>query len=181
MKSWVALALALPASAAWAGPANVVVRSGQVRDQTIAIPPLMPARAYSLSFSVAPPAAFGSRSRVEVSLAQGSATLLHKTLHVGDSGLFAVFHAAGAGPVSFTVSISSPLSAAARYRLQVSRWPEAPGVHRAPSGHEQLPAHVAAAAPAGAGSVAFPPMPEAAGSGQDSGAWRRRKAQVGVG
>ena len=185
MKQRLALALALSAGAAWAAPggdpASVVARTGQVHDQTIAIPPLARERAYSLSFSVAPAGAFGARSRVEVSLVQGSATLIHKTLHLGDSGLFAVFHAASTGPAGLTVSVSSPLSAVARYRLQVNRWPEAPGgIHRGPSRREQPPAYVAGSAPAG-GSICCPSLSPAAVTGRESSGGRRRKAQAGGG
>ncbi len=105
--SWITACLTLASAPGATNPyavPNVLKKTGQVHAETIAIPRLKAASTYSILFAVHSPGAFGADSQLAVDLSQGPAHLLHKTLHLGDPDLYAMFHV----PITCWRSIAGP-------------------------------------------------------------------------
>src|ERR1043166_4078871 len=71
---------------------SVLKKTGPVRGETIVIPRLKTGAPYSILFAVNSARALGADSQLTVDLSQGASHLLHKTLHLGDPDLYAMFH-----------------------------------------------------------------------------------------
>src|SRR5215813_1916812 len=99
------LACALAATNPYSVP-SVLKKTGQVHAGTITIPRLKTGAPYSILFAVQSPAAFGADSQITVDLSQGPAHLLHKTLHLGDPDLYAMFHVPRDGDAQFKVAVT---------------------------------------------------------------------------
>ncbi len=103
---------------------SVLKKTGQVRGETIVIPRLKAGTPYSVLFSLLSPRSFGQGSRLSIDLSQGSARLIHKTAHLGDPDLYAMFHAPKDGDAELKIEVATPLATPGTYLLQVNRWPE---------------------------------------------------------
>jgi hypothetical protein len=112
---------------------TVFRNTGEVRAGTISIPHLKAGSPYSLLFAVDSPRAFAASTQLEVDLVQGSARLLHKTLHLGDPDLYAMFHIPRDGSVEVKISGAGELAASAQFDLEVNRWPAAAGLQQEPN------------------------------------------------
>jgi len=112
---------------------SVLKKSGQVRGGTIVIPSLKAGTPYSLLFSIQSPRSFGSDSRLSLELTQGAATLVHKTLHVGDPDLYALFHVPKDGDAELKITVVARLATPGTYLLQVNRWPVSHWLEKAPN------------------------------------------------
>jgi hypothetical protein len=123
---------ALAATNPYSLPA-VLKKSGPVRAQTIVIPRLKAATPYSLLFSVQSPRVFGADSRLSLDITQGPAHIVHKTLHLGDADLYAMFHVPKDGDAELKIVILSKLASPGTYLLQVNRWPASPSIEKQPS------------------------------------------------
>ncbi len=97
--------------------------SGEIRSRVTKLEKLAPATSYSLLFSVDSPAALGPEARVAVSIVEGGRVLLGKTLHAGDADLYGFFRTTRGAELRVTAEGAS----AARYHLQINRWPLAAG------------------------------------------------------
>ena len=114
---------------------GVLKKTGAVRAETIAIPHLKAGTPYSILFSVHSPGAFGADSQVALDLSQGPAHLLHKTLHLGDPDLYAMFHVPTDGDAQLRVAVVAKLASAGTYTLEVHRWPGSHWLNKEPN-HE---------------------------------------------
>jgi HEAT repeats/Squalene-hopene cyclase C-terminal domain len=101
----------------------VYATTGVIRSQVTKLEKLAPATSYSLLFSVNSPGDLGPAARVSVSVVEGDRVLLSKTLHAGDADLYGFFRPTRAAELR-VVAEGAP---AARYRLQINRWPLAAG------------------------------------------------------
>ena len=90
---------------------------------------------YSILFAVHSPRAFGADSQLSVDLTQGAAHLLHKTLHLGDPDLYAMFHVPRDGDAELKVAVVAKLAAPGTYLLEVNRWPASHWLNKEPN-HE---------------------------------------------
>ena len=117
---WVELTLA--ATNPYSVP-SVLKKTGPVRAETIVIPRLKAGTPYSILFAIHSPGAFGADSQVTVDLSQGPAHLLHKTLHLGDPDLYAMFHVPKDGDAELKRAVLAKLAAPGTYLLEVNRWP----------------------------------------------------------
>ena len=114
---------------------TVLRRNGQVRSETIVIPRLKAGTPYSLLFSIRSPRSFGADSRLALELTQGAATLVHKTLHLGDPDLYAMFHVPIDGDATLKAAVSGRLASPGTYHLEVNRWPASHWIEKEPN-HE---------------------------------------------
>src|SRR5581483_494862 len=136
--SWITACLTLASAPGATNPyavPNVLKKTGQVHAETIAIPRLKAASTYSILFAVHSPGAFGADSQLAVDLSQGPAHLLHKTLHLGDPDLYAMFHVPKNGDAELKITILAKLASAGHYLLEVNRWPDSDRLNREPN-HE---------------------------------------------
>jgi hypothetical protein len=101
---------------------SVLKKTGPVRGETIPIPRLKAGTPYSILFAIHSPSAFGADSQIAVDLSQGPAHLLHKTLHLGDPDLYAMFHVPTDGDAQLRISVAAKLVSAGTYTLEVHRW-----------------------------------------------------------
>ncbi len=116
---------------------TVLKKSGPVRSSKIVIPNLKAGTPYSLLLSISTPRVFGADSRVSVDVTQGGAELVHKTLHLGDPDLFAVFHVPQDGAAQVNLAVLSSLAAPATYSLEVHRWPASHNLEQEPNNRWQ--------------------------------------------
>src|SRR5690348_9920980 len=114
---------------------SVLKKTGHVHAETIAIPRLKAAARYSILFAVQSPGVFSADSQIAVDLSQGPAHLLHKTLHLGDPDLYAMFHVPKDGDAELKVAVISKLAASGNYVLEVNRWRQSDRLNREPN-HE---------------------------------------------
>ena len=112
---------------------SVLKKTGPVRAETIAIPRLKAGAPYSILFAIHSPRAFGADSQSSVDLSQGPAHLLHKTLHLGDPDLYAMFHVPRDGDAQLKVAVVAKLAAPGTYLLEVNRWPASHWLHKEPN------------------------------------------------
>jgi hypothetical protein len=134
--TWIAGCLSLAGALAATHPysvPNVLSKTGQVHAETIVIPGLKAASTYSILFAIQSPRAFGADSQIGVDLSQGPAHLLHKTLHLGDPDLYAMFHVPRDGNGELKVALLSKLAGPGSYRLEVNRWPVSEHLNREPN------------------------------------------------
>ena len=129
---WVELTLA--ATNPYSVP-SVLKKTGPVRAETIAIPRLKAGTPYSILFAIHAPGAFSAESQVTVDLSQGPAHLLHKTLHLGDPDLYAMFHVPTDGEAQLRVTVLAKLAASGTYTLEVNHWSGSQRLHKEPN-HE---------------------------------------------
>src|SRR5689334_11968775 len=118
--TWIAGFLSVASAAAATNPFSVpalVKKSGPVRAGTIAIPRLKAGARYSILFAINTPRAFAADSQLSVDLSQGAAHLLHKTLHLGDPDLYAMFHVPKDGDAELKVAVVGKLATAGTYTL----------------------------------------------------------------
>lgn len=106
---------------------QVLSKTGNVRDEIVRLPKLSPEKNYSLFFAIDSLEALKPDSKVDVELRTGETVLVRKTLHIGDSDLYAPFHVSKPGKLELHIS-SSPLRS--RYRLQVNQLPVSPSLKR---------------------------------------------------
>src|SRR5581483_11913461 len=133
-----AAAIAAGASGLWAGNnpyslPTILKQSGTVRSGRIALPALKTSSAYSILFSIRSPRVFESGSRITVDLTQGKTELLHKTLHLGDPDLYAIFHVPRDGPAELRIGVPAKLDSPANYVLQINRWPQSRSLEQEPN------------------------------------------------
>ena len=135
----ISAALLYAATAMGASPSVPVVlkKTGTLAAGKIAIPGLKASAAYSLLFSVDSPRAFGPATQVLLDLRQGPAELVHKTLHMGDPDLYAMFHVPRNGPAELRIQVVSTFEGRPGYRLQVNRWPDSPALEKEPNNRWQ--------------------------------------------
>ncbi|HWB99005.1 MAG TPA: hypothetical protein VG672_19990, partial [Bryobacteraceae bacterium] len=134
------LLLATAASLWAANPYSLPVvlkKTGPVESGKIAIPNLKAGTPYSLLFSIRTPRVFGDDSRISVDLTQGHSELMHKTLHMGDPDVFAVFHVPRDGAAEVSLAIVSKLARPATYSLEVHRWPASRNLEHEPNNRWQ--------------------------------------------
>jgi hypothetical protein len=117
---------------------EILAKSGVAQTQSIRIPALDPAKTYTLLFSIDSPAELTPESRIEISLVDGPAALLSKTLHLGDPDFYAPFHVVNAvGHISRPeLRITAP-GAAAHYSLRINEWPDSMSFSRGGNHHWQ--------------------------------------------
>ena len=117
-----ALLFALGCSAAeFFGVPPVLEKTGAVETERIPLTALSPSKTYTLLFSLESAAKLQPESRVEITLAQGSAVVAHKTLHLGDPDFYAPFHVSRAGRAELRIAASGIRDA--QYSLRVNEWP----------------------------------------------------------
>jgi hypothetical protein len=112
-----------------AGLISVATRTGDVATETVEIPQLTPAAAYSLLYSISPLQSLGPQALVEIEVRQGIAVLASKTLHAGDADFYTQFRVPQAGAVAVAVRAKS---AGGRYSLTVNQWPASGTVKSGP-------------------------------------------------
>jgi hypothetical protein len=107
----------------------VATKTGAVATETIAIPNLTPAAAYSILYSISPLQSLGPQSLIEIEVRQGAAVLATKTLHAGDADFYTQFRVPRAGTAAVVVRAKD---AGGRYSLTVNRWPVSGAVKTGP-------------------------------------------------
>jgi hypothetical protein len=110
----------------------VLRKSGPVRSVKIAIPNLKAATPYAILLAIRTEQVFGAESRIGVDLTQNGSELIHKTLHMGDPDLFALFRVPKDGAAELNLEVLSKLAAPGTYLLEVHRWPTSRRPERAP-------------------------------------------------
>ena len=126
----VALGLALlPWIAMSAALIPVATKTGAVATETIAIPNLTPAAAYSLLYSISPLQSLGPQAAIEIEIREGGAVLASKTLHAGDSDFYTQFRIPRPGTVAVAVRANA---AGGHYSLIVNQWPASGTVKAGP-------------------------------------------------
>jgi hypothetical protein len=108
----------------------IVARSGPAETMQAKLPHLSPGNQYSFLYSLDSLKALSAETRVDVSVGQGGAVLLQKTLHAGDADFYGQFRVPRAGDAAVSVKVAGP---AGTYHLQVNKWPLTDEVKSAPS------------------------------------------------
>jgi hypothetical protein len=112
---------------------SVLRKTGQVRAETIVIPHLKAGTPYSLLFALQSPRSFAATSQLSLDLVQGPASLVHKTLHLGDPDLYAMFRVPKDGDAELKIAVLAKMAAAGTYVLEVHRWMPSPGLQKEPN------------------------------------------------
>jgi hypothetical protein len=138
-----ALAAVLTSTCLAGSLAVISNHAGFARSGSIAIPALKKDAVYGFLYSID---TVRPDTRITIDLSQGSETLAHKTLHVGDPDLYADFRAPGNGPANVRISAEG---APVHFRMEVQEWPAKAPVKAGPAHEWQH------ATPAALGGVMF--------------------------
>ncbi len=122
---------------AGASAAPVMDKAAALRDGVTRVPSLRPGTAYSFLFSLDSTRGLGADGRVEVRLAQGSETLVSKTLHAGDADLFATFGVKSGVPARVEIRVHGRVAGPVRYRLKIHDLGRAANIEREPNNRWQ--------------------------------------------
>jgi hypothetical protein len=107
---------------------EVLSKSGAVQTQAIRLPALDSGKNYSILFSIDSAAALQPESRIEVTLLDGGAAIVSKTLHLGDPDFYAPFHVSR--PTAPQLRIAATIAGTARYSLRINEWPDSASLSR---------------------------------------------------
>ncbi len=107
---------------------EVLSKSGAVQTQAIRLPALDSGKTYSILFSIDSAATLQPESRIEVTLIDGEAAIVSKTLHLGDPDFYAPFHVSR--PTAPQFRIAASVAGGAHYTLRVNEWPDSTSLSR---------------------------------------------------